>query len=47
MTNIRICTAAEGEFTDALCWYAERSVDVAKAFESEIDQTLRMIAATP
>lgn len=47
MTRLRICSAADAEFTDALCWYAERSPDVALTFDSEFDEVLARIADSP
>ena len=47
MNRIRVCSAAEVEFTNALCWYAERSPDVARDFDSEFDAVLAKIAETP
>ena len=47
MTNVRITSAAEEDFTEALCWYAERSQRAAEAFEGEFDRALKSIAADP
>ncbi|MEZ6101394.1 MAG: type II toxin-antitoxin system RelE/ParE family toxin [Pirellulaceae bacterium] len=47
MIGVRVCSAAEAEFTDALCWYAERSPDVALNFDSEFDAVLAKIAESP
>ncbi len=47
MTRIRVCSAAESEFTDALCWYGKRSSDVALNFDSEFDAVLAKIAESP
>ncbi len=47
MNRVRVCSAAEEEFTHALCWYAARNTDVARRFDSEFDTALQNIAATP
>ena len=36
MTDVVISSAAEGDYTDALCWYAERSGHAAEQFEAVI-----------
>ena len=35
MADVRVCSAAETEFTDALCWYAKQSRLAGLEFESE------------
>ena len=47
MTRVRVCSAAEMEFTDALRWYANRSPHVALTFDSEFDEVLAKIAESP
>lgn len=47
MKRIRVCSAAESEFTDALCWYAERSSAAALDFDCEFDAVLAKIAESP
>lgn len=47
MTPIRVCSAAEAEFTHALCWYAARNPDVARDFDSEFDAALTSISQFP
>ena len=47
MANPRITSAAEWDFTEALCWYAERSQCAAQGFDAEFDRALEMIAADP
>ncbi len=47
MTKVRLCSEAENEFTNALCWYADRSSEVASVFDSEFDRTLEKITARP
>jgi len=47
MADLRVCSAAETEFTDALCWYAKQSRVAALEFESEFDRSLERIAEYP
>lgn len=47
MAELRICSPAEAEFTDALCWYAERSESIARRFDDEFSQALLLIANDP
>ena len=47
MANIIVCSAAEVDYTESLCWYAERSVDAANDFDTEFDRALTHIAADP
>lgn len=47
MAELRVCSLAESEFTDALCWYAERSESVANRFDDEFTQALRTIVSDP
>jgi plasmid stabilization system protein ParE len=47
MADLRVTSAAERDYTDALCWYAERSISVAEAFESAIDAAFAVIASSP
>ena len=47
MTRLHVCSAAETEYTEALCWYAERSERAALQFDTEFDQALQTIAADP
>ena len=47
MTEILISSAAEVDFTEALCWYAERSQQAAENFEAEFDQILATIVDDP
>jgi plasmid stabilization system protein ParE len=47
MARLLITSAAEQDFTEALCWYAERSRRAAEGFEAEFDGALESIAADP
>ncbi|QDV31314.1 Plasmid stabilization system protein [Planctopirus ephydatiae] len=45
--NIQVCSAAAKDFTESLCWYAERSTALATDFESEFDAAIQRIAESP
>jgi len=47
MIDLVICSAAEGEYAEALAWYAERSVQAAERFDADFDQALEKIASDP
>ena len=47
MANVIVCSAAEVDYTESLCWYAERSVDAAISFDVEFDRALNQIAGDP
>ena len=47
MIDLLICSAAEGEYAEALAWYAERSVQAAERFDADFDQALEEIASDP
>lgn len=47
MANVLVTSAAERDFTEALCWYAERSQRAAEAFDAEFQRALEQIAADP
>jgi plasmid stabilization system protein ParE len=47
MAKVLVSSAAEGDYADALCWYAERSVQVAEQFEAEFAATLDTIGSDP
>ena len=47
MAHLFVTSAAERDYTEALCWYAERSLQVAEGFELAIDEAFAMIAAEP
>jgi plasmid stabilization system protein ParE len=44
MTCVRLCSAAANDYTEALCWYAERDPDVALQFETEFENSLAQIS---
>ena len=37
MVDVFVTSAAENDFTEALCWYAERSRDAAEGFDAEFE----------
>ena len=45
MANIIVCSAAEADYTESLCWYAERSLEAATDFDAEFDHALTQIAS--
>lgn len=47
MADVLITSAAETDFTESLCWYAERSQRAADGFETEFDRALASIGADP
>jgi plasmid stabilization system protein ParE len=47
MTKLRVVSIAEREYTEALCWYAERSQTAAEGFDAEFDKALAAIRANP
>jgi hypothetical protein len=47
MNEPRIVSAAESDYTDALCWYAERSQRTVEGFDAEFERALEMICANP
>jgi plasmid stabilization system protein ParE len=47
MKRILLCSAAEGDFTESLCWYAKRDSELACQFECEFDAALNRIAESP
>ncbi len=47
MSKPRIISAAEWEYTEALCWYAERSRCAAERFDEEFERVLKAIAENP
>lgn len=47
MNKLRIVSAAESEYADALCWYAERSRQAAERFDGEFDTALTAISIDP
>ncbi len=47
MIDLVVCSAAEADYTEALSWYAERSIQAAERFDAEFDLALKTIAADP
>ena len=47
MIDLVVCSAAEGEYAEALSWYAKRSVQAAERFDAEFDQAMETIASAP
>jgi plasmid stabilization system protein ParE len=47
MSKPRILSPAEWEYTEALCWYAERSQRAAERFDDEFDRALEAIVSDP
>ena len=47
MAKLLVTSAAEQDFTEALCWYAERSHRAAEEFDAEFDRVLELLGATP
>lgn len=47
MNAVRLCSAAECDFTEALCWYANRDKDVARQFDSALSSIAESPTAFP
>ena len=47
MTELVFCSAAAAEYTMALAWYAERSLEAALRFEADFEADIQKIAASP
>ena len=47
MASVLVTSAAERDFTEALCWYAERSQRAAEGFDAEFQRVLAQIASDP
>jgi len=47
MSKLLVVPAAERDFTEALCWYAERSQQAAEGFLGEFERALGSIEADP
>jgi plasmid stabilization system protein ParE len=47
MTKVIVCSAAENDYTESLCWYSERSVDAARGFDDAFNRAISDIAADP
>ena len=47
MIELVVCSAAEGDYAEALSWDAERSVEAAERFDAQFDHALETIASDP
>jgi plasmid stabilization system protein ParE len=47
MVDLVICSAAAGDYAEALTWYVARSTQAAEGFEAEFAEALNTIAADP
>ena len=47
MAEIVVCSAAESDYTEAISWYAQHSLQAAEGFETEVERALQAIAADP
>ncbi len=47
MAELIMCSAAEVDYTESLCWYAERSVEAANDFDTELNFALDQIKTDP
>lgn len=47
MVDLGVSSAAEGDYANALSWYADRSVEAAERFETEFDRAIETIASAP
>jgi plasmid stabilization system protein ParE len=47
MANLRICSAAATEFSEALAWYMARDPQVAANFDAAVDEAFSTIATAP
>ena len=47
MVELVVGSAAEGDYAEALRWYAERSVQAADRFEAEFGNALETIVSDP
>jgi plasmid stabilization system protein ParE len=47
MAKLFVCSAAERDYTEALCWYSERSARAADEFDEEFHRALQAIASDP
>jgi plasmid stabilization system protein ParE len=47
MSKLRVISAAEWEYAEALRWYAERSAPAAEGFDEEVDKALDTIRKDP
>jgi plasmid stabilization system protein ParE len=44
MADLLVCSAAEGEYTEAFLWYVDQSVQAAERFDAEFARSLESIA---
>jgi plasmid stabilization system protein ParE len=47
MASLIVCSAAEADYTESLCWYAERSTTAADDFDEEFSRALNEIVSDP
>ena len=47
MAEVIICSAAEVDYTESLCWYSERSLEAANDFDAEFDRAISQISVDP
>ena len=47
MASLIVCSAAETDITESLCWYANRSTTVANDFDDEFHRALNQILSDP
>jgi plasmid stabilization system protein ParE len=47
MADVLVTSAAERDFTESLCWYAQRSQRAAEGFEAEFERVLGVIGGDP
>jgi plasmid stabilization system protein ParE len=47
MASLIICSAAEADYAESLCWYAERSLEAADEFDQEFHRALDQIFSDP
>ncbi len=47
MASLIVCSAAENDYTESLCWYAVRSATAAHDFDAEFSRALDEILSDP
>lgn len=47
MSELVLCSAAEADYSDAFCWYADQRLGLAEQFEAQFSLTLDAIAIDP
>jgi toxin ParE1/3/4 len=47
MAELRITSAVEQDYAEALTWYAERDVRAAENFDAEMDRAIQSISEDP